>query len=196
MKVKTGKAVPFSTKNISNEKNTESYKSKTPIAEEVEEDSVNSFANITQTDHVNKNVSGQPMESTPSNEQAVDWKSLIFSNPSNDEEEESEVEVEVEPAEENILNVVSSDHEESEVNEEVIIFPDGNIPNAEYEPTVDEEDYISDAVPVSDSDDDETDEDADHDEIERIFLPIIPSQLRIGSVIRFTKRSMHDVRST
>ena len=191
MKVKTGKAVPFSSKNISNGKNTESYKYKTAIAEEVEKDLVNSYANITQTDNVNKNVSDQPMESTPSNAQAVDWKSLIFSS---DEGEESEVEAEVEQAEEIILYAVSSDHEESEVNEEVIIFSNGNIKNDDFAPTVDE-DYIFDAMSVSDSDDDETEEDADYDEIERIFLPIIPSQLRIGSVVRFTKRSMHDVRS-
>lgn len=191
MKVKTGKAVPFSSKNITNEKNTESYKYKTPFAEEVEEDSVN--------DNVDKNLSGQPMESTPSNEQAVDWKSLMFSNSSSDEEEESEVEAEVEQAEEKILYAVASDHEEFEVNEEVIIFSDDNITNDDFQPTVDE-DYISDAMSVSDSDndvtdDDETDEDANYDEIERIFLPFTPPQLRIGSVRSFTKRSMHDVRS-
>ena len=177
MKVKTGKAVPFSTKNVSNGKNTESCKYKTPIAEEVEEDSVNSFANISLADNVDKNVSGQQMKSTPRNEHAMGWKSLMFNDSSSDEKKESEeVEAEVEPAEEKILYAVSSDHDESEVNEEVIIFSDGNITNDDFRPTVDEEDYISDAIPVSDSDDDETDEDADHDEIERIFLPFTPTQ--------------------
>ena len=56
-----------------------------------------------------------------------------------------------------------------------------------------DEDYISDALPVFDTDEDESDDNVD--EIERIFLSSTPSQLRIGSVISFLQQSMNELRS-
>ena len=51
----------------------------------------------------------------------------------------------------------------------LIILSDGNITHDDFQPTVDEDDYISDAIPVSDSYADETDEDADHDEMNELI---------------------------
>ena len=56
-----------------------------------------------------------------------------------------------------------------------------------------DEDYISDALPVFDTD--ESDDNNDADEIERIFLSSTPSQLRIGSVISFLQQSMNELRN-
>ena len=66
------------------------------------------------------------------------------------------------------------------------------INSEDFGPAKDEE-YISDALPVFDTDDDESDDDAN--EIERIFLSSTPSQLRIGSVISFLQQSMNELRS-
>ena len=56
------------------------------------------------------------------------------------------------------------------------------------------DDYISDAIPVSDSEDDESDDDSFDTEVERIFLYSAPP-LRIGSVTSFRQHSMQCVRN-
>ena len=95
--------------------------------------------------------------------------------------------------EENVLNqmeddlIVFSAAEENKSASDV-----SGINSEDFGPAKDEE-YISDALPVFDTDDDESDDDAN--EIERIFLSSTPSQLRIGSVISFLQQSMNELRS-
>ena len=158
MKLRTGKTVPFLNKNIPKRKYTKSYKYKTPIPKETEDDLASSFANISLCDN-NQKVK-QSMLLTPRKpSQPAKRKSLMFNEDHSPDEEDGsandiqkynlsqlpfdqnaeseeaklEVELEVEP----VIEVV---HVSSAVSNEVessTSFPD--------------------AVPISDSDDSEDD---------------------------------------
>ena len=237
MKLRTGKNVPFLNKNIPKRKYTKSYKYKTPISKDAEDDLASSFANISLCDK--KNPKTEQAVTTPKVERRAIRKSLMFDDscqstdeaetmekydlsalPFDQNHEPDEIEQETELAEEIILYALSSDDEEAEqdnefevikvssIEEDLIVFSaaeesktnsDDNSGTPDDLDSVASDDYISDAMPVFDTDDDETDdddEDANADEIERIFLNSTPNQLRIGSVISFIQTSMQDVRST
>ena len=206
MKLRTGKNVPFLNKNIPKRKYTKSYKYKEPIPKEAEDDLASSFANISLCDK-KKPTAEQAV--TPRNHRPANRKSLMFEDNSSSDEEEpikkydlstlpfdkTEEPKEVEPAEEIILFALSSDDEEEEINDRPEIIHVSTIEEdhvgfsaADAIGSVTSDSEISDAVPISDSDEDESDDDMDDSKVERIFRASTPSG-QIGCVINFLQRS-------
>ena len=205
MKLRTGKNVPFLNKNIPKRKYTKSYKYKTPISKEAEDDLASSFANISLCD---KKKPTTKDADTPTKHRLANRKSLMFEdNSSSDEEEpiakydlsalpfdETENEREVDHVE-IVLFALSSDDEEQGADDEPEIIH----VSSEQDPivftanddigSVTSDDEISDAVPVSDSDEDESDDDSDDSKVERIFRASTPSG-QIGRVLSFLQNSM------
>ena len=180
MKLRTGKNVPFLNKNIPKRKYTKSYKYKEPISKEAEDDLATSFANISLCDK-KKPTTEQAV--TPRNHRPANRKSLMFElNASSDEEEPIEkydlsalpfdetedVEPEVDH-EEIVLYALSSDDEEQGVDDEPEIVHVSSIEEdlivfSTAENVSITSDEISDAIPVSDSDD-EYDSDIDDSKV-------------------------------
>ena len=206
MKLRTGKNVPFLNKNIPKRKYTKSYKYKEPIPKEAEDDLASSFANISLCDK-KKPTAEQAV--TPRNHRPANRKSLMFEDNSSSDEEEpiekydlsalpfdkTQESEEVEPAAEIILYALSSDDEEEAINDEPEIIHVSTIEEdhvgfsaADDIGSVTSDDEISDAMPVSDSD--QSDDDSDDSKVERIFRASTPSH-QIGSLISFLQRSRH-----
>ena len=206
MKLRTGKNVPFLNKNIPKRKYTKSYKYKEPISREAEDDLATSFANISLCDKKKPTVE---QAVTPTKHRLANRKSLMFEDNSSSDEEEpikkydlstlpfdkTEEPKEVEPAEEIILFALSSDDEEEEINDRPEIIHVSTIEEdhvgfsaADAIGSVTSDSEISDAVPISDSDEDESDDDMDDSKVERIFRASTPSG-QIGCVISFLQRS-------
>ena len=204
MKLRTGKNVPFLNKNIPKRKYTKSYKYKEPIPKEAEDDLAASFANISLCDK-KKPTAEQAV--TPRSHRPANRKSLMFEDNSSSDEEEpiekydlsaipfdkTEEPEEVEPAEEIVLYDLSSDDEEEEINDEPEIIHVSTMEEdhvgfsaADDIGSVTSDDEISDAMPVSDSE--ESDDDSDDSKVERIFRSSTPSG-QIGCVISFLQRS-------
>ena len=214
MKLCTGKNVPFLKKNISKQTDTKSYTYNEPISKEAEADLVSSFAKITLCD-TNKLKIETAVLTTPMVKRPANRKLLLFEDNSSSDEDEpieeyhlstlsfDEKGVDLEVDHEEIITVLSSDDEEPEVNICGVTSVEENatednkiisysIPANLESATSD--DYISDAIPVSDSEDDESDDDSFDVEVEGIFLYSGPP-LRIGSVSSFRQRSMRCGRS-
>ena len=180
MKLRTGKNVPFLNKNIPKRKYTKSYKYKEPISKEAEDDLASSFANISLCD---KKKPTNEQAVTPRNHRPANRKSLMFEeNASSDEEEPiakydlsalpfdetEDAEPEVDHVE-IVLYALSSDDEEQGIDDE---------PEIVHVSTIEEDliafsaadnasitsDEISDAIPVSDSDN-EYDNDTDNSKV-------------------------------
>jgi len=132
MKLRTGKNVPFLNKNIPKRKYTKSYKYKTPISKDAENDLASSFANISLCD--NRNPAAEQAVTTPKVERRVIRKSLMFDDscqstdeaetmekydlsalPFDQNQEPDEIE---QKTEEIILYALSSDDEEAEQDNE------------------------------------------------------------------------------
>ena len=207
MKLRTGKNVPFLNKNIPKRKYTKSYKYKTPISKEAETDLASSFANISLCD---KKKPTTENVATPRNHRPANRKSLLFEDNSSSDEEEEPIakydlsalpfdETENEPEvdhEEIVLHAVSSDDEEQGADDEPEIIHVSTIEEdlvgfsaADDIGSVTSDDDISDAMPVSDSDEDESDDDSDDSKVERIFRASTPSG-QVGRVLSFLQRSM------
>ena len=218
MKLCTGKNVPFLNKNIPKRTDTKSYTYNEPISKETEADLVSSFAKITLCD-TKKSMTETAVLATTMVNRPANRKLLIFEDYSSSDADEpiekyhlftlsfdeKGVDLEVDH-EEIVIHAVSSDNEELEVNSVTSAQEDAVEDNktisdvnssdcipADLE-SVTSDDYISDAVPVSDSEDDESDDDTFDTQVERIFLYSDPP-LRIGSVTNFRRRSMQCVRS-
>ena len=202
---------------------TKSYTYIEPISNEVEADLVSSFANISLCD-TKKPIIEPSVLTTPMIKRPANRKFLMFEENSSSDEEESienydlsalrfgeEEEMEVDPeVAEIISDVLSTDEDPEFINaasaeENCIVFTDDedrkthNKDNSSDSTpdnlaTVTSDGYISDAIPVSDSEDDESDDDTFDAQVERIFLFSAPP-LRIGSAISFRQRSMQYVRS-
>ena len=167
-----------------------------------------------------KSLAFSDNDSTDDEDEPAIQKSNLFDQ-NEDAEEKSEVEQEIDLVEvtgdthnedessddfPDAVPISDSDEDDDEeiVNqmENVIVFSAAennksdsdvsDINSEDFGPAKDE-DYISDALPVFDTDEDESDDNVD--EIERIFLSSTPSQLRIGSVISFLQQSMNELRS-
>ena len=212
MKLCTGKNVPFLNKNIPKRIVTKSYTYNEPISKEVEADLASSFAKITLCDtkkSLTETAVLTPMVNRPANR-----KLLMFDDNSSSDEvepieeygllappiEEAEVDLKVDH-EDIFIDAVFNDNEELEVNsvcpaeDNKTIGDDKSIDCIPVDlGSVTSGDYISDAIPVSDSEDDESSDDSFDTEVERIFLYSAPP-LRIGSVTSFRQRSMQYVRS-
>ena len=223
MKLCTSKNVPFLNKNIPKLLSTKSYTYNEPISKEAEADLVSSFANICLCD-TKKPIILPAVLTTPMIKRPANRKSLIFEeNSSSDEEEsienndlsalrfgEEEEMEEVDPEVAEIIPDILSIDEDPEfisaasVEKNPIVFTDAednktnNDNSSDSTPddlgSVSNDGYISDAIPVSDSEDDESDDDTFDAQVERIFLFSAPP-LRIGSAISFRQRSMQYVRS-
>ena len=218
MKLCTSKNVPFLNKNIPKRIVTKSYTYSEPISKEAEADLVSSFSKITLCD-TKKSITETALLTTPMIKRPANRKLLMFEDYSSSDEDEpiekyhlftlsfdeKGVDREVDH-EEIIIDALSGDDEELEVNsassveedaaEDNKIISDDNssdcIP-ADLE-SVTSDNYISDAIPISDSEDDESDDDTFDTEVERIFLYSAPP-IRIGSVNNFRRQSMQCERS-
>ena len=212
MKLRTGKNIPFLNKNIPKRKYTKSYKYKEPISREAEDDLASSFANISLCD---KKRPTTEQAITPRKHRPANRKSLMFDNNSSSDEEEpiakydlsalpfdeaEDSKPEVEHTEEIILYAaLSTDDDEQGIDDEpeitnVSTFEEDVIDFSAADDigSVTSDDEISDAVPVSDSDEDESDDDSDDSKVERIFRASTPSG-QIGCLISFLQRSRQEL---
>ena len=210
MKLRTGKNVPFLNKNIPKRKYTKSYKYKEPISREAEDDLASSFANISLCDK-KRPTTAQAI--TPRKHRPANRKSLIFDDNSSSDEEEAipkynlfalpfdeaeDSEPEVEHTEEIILYALSTDDDEQGIDDDPEIthvstfVDDVGFSRADDTGSLTSDDEISDAMPVSDSDDDETDDESDDSKVERIFRASTPSG-QIGCLISFLQRSRQEL---
>ena len=156
MKLRTGKTVPFLNKNIPKRKYTKSYKYKTPIPKEAEDDLASSFANISLCD--NQQSNNQSMLLTPRKPlQPAKRKSLIF------DDDESTDEDDISANDIQIYNLSQLPFDQNEESEEPEVDPKDQ---PEFEVVkvgsavsnkVESSTSFADAVPISDSDNSEDD---------------------------------------